>query len=41
MLELIKKVLADRKIKQAQVYRIDNNRKNINLILQGLEKRGY
>ena len=41
MLEKIKNVLADRKIKQAQVRRLDNNRKSINLILQGLEMRGY
>ncbi len=41
MLELIKKVLADSKIKQAQVRRIDNNHKNINLILQGLKSRRY
>lgn len=41
MLELIKKVLAHRQVEQARVRRIDNNHKNINLILQGLESRGY
>lgn len=41
MLKAIKKVLADYQSKQAQQRRIKNNRKNIQLILQGLEERGY
>ncbi len=40
MLETIKKVLANRQVKQAQQRRIKNNRKNIQLILQGIEERG-
>lgn len=39
MIKTIKKVLADRKIKQAQQRRKKNNHKNIQLILQGLEER--
>ncbi len=39
MINFIKKVLADRQIKQAQQRRIENNHKQINLILQGLESR--
>ena len=41
MIEAIKKVLAGFQTKQAQQRRIKNNRKNIQLILQGIEKRGY
>lgn len=41
MLETIKKVLANRQVKQAQQRRIKNNHKNIQLILQGIEERGY
>lgn len=41
MIEAIKKVLADYQSKQAQVQRKANNRKQIKLILKGLEERGY
>ena len=41
MIKFIKKVLVAHQDKQAQQSRIDNNHKNINSILQGLEMRGY
>ena len=41
MIKFIKKVLADRQIKQARQRRIDDNHENINLILQDLESRAY
>ena len=41
MIKLIKKVLANRQARQAQVRRLENNRKNVNLIRQGLTERGY
>jgi len=41
MKELIKKVLANRQVKQAQVRRKANNRKQLNAIYNGLIERGY
>nr|DAV63768.1 MAG TPA: hypothetical protein [Caudoviricetes sp.] len=41
MLKALKKVLADYQSKQAQAKRKANNRKQIKLILKGLEERGY
>lgn len=41
MIKFIKNVLVARKAKQAHQRRINNNRKNIKLILQDLEQRGY
>ncbi len=41
MIEAIKKVLADYQSKQAQQRRVKNNRKNVQLILQGLCERGF
>ncbi len=39
MIKFIKKVLVRYQRQQAQQRRIDNNHKNINLILQGIESR--
>lgn len=39
MIKAIKKVLANRQVKQAQQRRIKNNKLQIKLILQGLEDR--
>lgn len=41
MLKAIKKVLADFQSKQALVQRKANNRKQIKLILKGINQRGY
>lgn len=41
MKELIKKVLADRQIKQAHQRRLESNHKQLQLIYEGLEMRGY
>ena len=41
MIETIKKMLAQHKAKQAEQRRINNNRLQKQLILQGIEKRGY
>lgn len=41
MIKLIKKVLASHHAKQAQQRRIANNKIQHQLILQGLEERGY
>lgn len=41
MIKLIKNVLASRQTKQAQKRRLDNNHKQLKLIYQGLEDRGY
>lgn len=38
--KIIKKVFAHRQVKQTQQRRLDNH-KQLNLILQGLESRGY
>lgn len=41
MIEAIKKMLAQHKVKQANQRRINNNKTQKKLILQGIEKRGY
>jgi len=41
MIKLIKKVLAHRQVKQAQKRRLEQNHKQLELIYQGLEDRGY
>lgn len=41
MINFIKKVLANRQARQAQQRRIANNKIQHQLILQGLEERGY
>lgn len=41
MIKLIKKVLANRQVKQAQKRRLAQNHKQLELIYQGLEDRGY
>ena len=41
MIKFIKNVLVRYQRQQAQQRRLDNNRKNINLILQGLDEREY
>lgn len=41
MLRTIKKVLANRQARQAQQCRLENNRKQLQLIYKGLIERGY
>ncbi len=41
MIKIIKKVLANHQARQAQQRRIVNNKIQNQLILQGLEERGY
>ena len=41
MIKFIKKVLAHHQVEQAQKRRIANNKIQHQLILQGLEERGY
>lgn len=41
MVNLIKKVLAHRQVKQVQKRRLDNNHNQLKLIYNGLIERGY
>ena len=41
MIKFIKKVLARRKQKQAQIRRKKHNKEQLKLIYEGLERRGY
>ena len=41
MIKLIKKVLANRQVKQAQQRRLAENHKQLSLIYKGLIERGY
>jgi hypothetical protein len=41
MIRVIKNLVASFESKRLDKSRIDNNHNNINLILQGLEERGY
>lgn len=41
MIKFIKKVLANRRVRQAQQRRLAHNREQLKLIYKGLEERGY
>ena len=41
MIKFIKKVLANRQVKQAHKRRLESNHKQLQLIYKGLEERGY
>jgi len=41
MVNLIKKVLAHRQVRQVQKHRLENNQRQLKLIYDGLIERGY